>query len=127
MNRKNVTRLASLIGCLALVGLPLAAQAHHSFAMFDSKQVVTVKGTISKVEWGNPHVYFFVDVKDAQGHVTQYAIECGSINILLRKGWKANTAKIGDMVSADISPLRNGNPGGLLKTMTMPNGTTFEG
>ncbi len=124
---KSVTRVASLLGLLALFAVPPAAQAHHSFAMFDSKQVVTVKGTISKVEWGNPHVYFFVDVKDAQGHVTQYAIECGSINILLRKGWKANTAKIGDTVSADISPLRNGNPGGLLKTMTMPNGTTFEG
>lgn len=127
MNRKNVTRLASLIGCLALVGLPSAAQAHHSFAMFDSKQVVTIKGTISKVEWGNPHVYFFVDVKDAQGSVTQYTVECGSINILLRKGWKPNTVKVGDAVSADISPLRNGNAGGLLKTMTVPNGTVFEG
>lgn len=127
MNRKLFVRLACMFSLITIAVLPLAAQAHHSFAMFDNKQVVTVKGTISKVEWGNPHVYFFVDVKDAQGTVTQYTIECGSINILLRKGWKANTAKVGDVVSANINPLRNGNPGGLLKTMTMPNGSVFEG
>ena len=127
MSRKIFTRLACLCGLLTLSGLPLAAQAHHSFAMFDNKQIVTVKGTVNKVEWGNPHVYFFVDVKDAQGSVTQYALECGSINILLRKGWKANSVKVGDTVSADINPLRNGNAGGLLKTMTLPSGAKLEG
>lgn len=127
MNKMQFTRLACLFGLLALAVLPLSAQGHHSFAMFDHKHAVTIKGTVSKVEWGNPHVYFFVDVTDAQGGVTKYAVECGSVNLLLRYGWKPNSVKVGDVVSADISPLRNGTSGGLLKSITLANGEVLEG
>lgn len=104
-----------------------SAEAHHSFAMFDKTHVVTVKGVVRKVEWTNPHVYFFVEAPDSKGVKQQYAIEGGSINLLARKGWKVTTVKIGDTISFGIYPLRSGQPGGLLDSVTLANGDVIKG
>src|SRR5689334_21860025 len=74
-------------------------EAHHSFAMFDKNNPTKVKGTISKVEWMNPHAYLFVDVVGEGGATRQYAIECSSPNELKRFGWKASSVKVGDTVT----------------------------
>ncbi|MEP7247638.1 MAG: DUF6152 family protein [Gammaproteobacteria bacterium] len=115
---------AAVTGVLVL---PNPAEAHHSFAMFDKTQPVTVKGVVRKIEWTNPHVYFFMEAKDAKGVTSEYAIECGSINLLTRKGWKVNTIKVGDKIAAGIFPLRSGQPGGLLDSVTLPNGSVLKG
>jgi hypothetical protein len=93
--------------------------------MFDKDRTVTVKGVVSEVEWRNPHVFIFIDVPDGKGGSTQYAVECDSPNVLMRTGWKASTVKVGDSVSIDLYPLRDGRPGGLLDTMTLSNGETL--
>ena len=109
---------------VALAAAP-AAWAHHSFAMFDHVHRITVSGTVTKFDWTNPHVYIDLAVPDAKGGETRYTIECASPNVLTRVGWKFNTVKLGDKVSALINPLRNGEPGGMLETVTTPDGKTL--
>ena len=121
----KLMKLVSIVACFAILAGP--AQAHHSFAMFDKNQMVTVKGTVSKIEWKNPHVFIFLDAPDGKGGNAQYAIECNSPNVLMRTGWKVNTLKAGDQVSMDIYPLRDGRPGGLLDKVVLADGKTIKG
>jgi hypothetical protein len=102
------------------------ANAHHSFAMFDKNKFTTIKGTVRKVEWKNPHVYLFVDVPDGKGATKLYALEGSSPNELGRWGWKINSAKAGDAVSVGIFPLRDGQPGGLIFSVTLANGVVLK-
>ena len=112
--------LSGLITCALLIGAK-PVQGHHSFAMFDQGAQVTLVGTVASFEWTNPHAYIFVDVPD--GSTTkQWTIELGSTSILQRGGWKFNTLKKGDKVTAVINPLRNGDAGGLLSRITLPDG-----
>src|SRR5947209_15992510 len=86
--------------------------AHHSFAAeYDSKQPITVKGAVTKVEWMNPHVYFYIDVKDEQtGKVANWAFEMGAPAVIQRNGWTRNSMKIGDIVIVDGTRAKNGKP-----------------
>ena len=93
--------------CLTLA--PALASAHHSFAaQYDANQPVTLKGTITKVEWMNPHTYFYVDVADDRGKVANWAVEGGAPNVLYREGWKPTTLKKGDEVTITGSRAKNG-------------------
>jgi len=75
------------------------AVAHHSFAAeYDSKKPVTLKGIVTKVDWMNPHVYFYLDVKDDSGNITNWALEMGPPTLLQKSGWNRNTMKVGDEV-----------------------------
>jgi len=85
--------------------------AHHSFASeYDSSKPVTLEGTVTKVEWMNPHVYFYINVKDANGKITNWALEMGQPAGLQRQGWTKNTLQIGDQVKVEGSLARNGTP-----------------
>jgi len=87
------------------------ALAHHSFAAeFDAKQPLTITGTVTKVEWTNPHVWFYLDVKDKDGKVTNWGMEMGGPNGLLRAGWTRNSMKVGDVVTVDGFKARSGQP-----------------
>ena len=87
-----------------------AAYAHHSFAaQYDSTKQVTLQGTISKVEWMNPHVYFYVDVPDEAGTIVNWAVEGGAPNVLYREGWKPTSLKAGDRVTILGSLARDGS------------------
>ncbi len=103
-----------------------AVQAHHSFAMFDKSKFTTIKGVVRNVEWKNPHTYLFVDVPDGHGASRLYALEGSSPNELGRWGWKMSTIKAGDAVTVGIFPLRNGQPGGLIYSVTLPNGVVLK-
>src|SRR5438094_236647 len=102
--------LASLVAAIALVVSAMPVFAHHSFAAeFDSAQPVTLTGVVTKVEWMNPHTYFYVDVKDPQtGKVTNWACEMGSPNGLTRQGWTRITLHVGMVVSFDGTRAKDG-------------------
>ena len=85
-------------GVVSWTGAPAAA--HHSFAAeFDSNKPVTLMGTITKVEFQNPHIYFYIDVKGADGKVVNYAVEGGTPNQLRRQGWGRDSLKVGETVT----------------------------
>ncbi len=94
----------TLLGTM-VVGIILAAQpvsAHHAGATkYDEKKPVTLKGTVTKVEWMNPHVYYYIDVKDSSGKVQNWAVEGAPPNVLYRRGWKKDSLKVGDVVTVE--------------------------
>ena len=94
---------------LSLAAIVTPALAHHSAAAeYDIKSTVTLKGTITNIEWLNPHARFYVDVKDTEGKVVNWEIETGSPNQLLRGGWTRNTLKIGDVITVEAYRAKDG-------------------
>ena len=98
--------------CLVGFGLLVTAlpvHAHHSFAaLYDANKPVKLTGPVTKVEWMNPHAYFYVDVTDETGKVVNWALEMGSINGLMRAGWTRNTLKVGEVVTVEGGRAKNG-------------------
>lgn len=119
------TAFRSVVGRIVLgvvvTALGTIVSAHHSFAMFDTANPITIEGTVTTVQWTNPHVYIEVDVPEGQG-TKHWTMELGSPSILMRGGWKFNTVKRGDKITAVVSPLRSGDPGSLLVRLTLPDG-----
>lgn len=114
--------IVALAAAAASVSLSPRASAHHSFAMFDTSKPVTLAGVVTAFEWTNPHAYIEVDAADGKGGTTHWTIELGSTSILMRAGWKFNTLKKGDKITAVVSPLRSGEPGSLLRSVTLADG-----
>ena len=104
---KNV--LPATIGVLLLVAASVTA--HHSFsAEFDGSKPLKITGLVTKVEWQNPHTFFYIDVVDEKtGKVANWAMEMGSPNGLMRNGWTRNTLKVGARVTVEGSPARDGS------------------
>lgn len=87
--------------------------AHHSFsAEFDANRPIKMTGSVTKVEWTNPHVWFYIDVKDDAGRVTNWGMEMGSPNGLMRNGWTRNSMKLGSSVTVEGSAAKDGSPNG---------------
>ncbi len=120
MSRKFGNRGLALPVAAALLAWP--ASAHHSFAMFDNTRSVTLHGKVTSYQWTNPHSYLEVDAEDGKGGTKHYTMEMTSPNMLHRGGWSSRTVKAGDVVTAVMSPLRDGQAGGLLLELTLPNG-----
>jgi hypothetical protein len=99
-----------------------AASAHHSAAGIDRTQSRTVTGTVKEFRWGNPHAWIDLDVADDKGKVDTWSIEMTSPTFLLRAGWRSSTIKAGDKVSVTLRPFRDGTPGGLFVSVTLPDG-----
>jgi hypothetical protein len=112
--------VAVVAGLALLVARPL--YAHHSFAMFDNEHQIKITGTVTKFDWQNPHIYIFATGGEAGKEAKAWTIEGASPGILNRIGWKFNLVKVGDKVTMIIAPLRSGDPGGLLKEITLPDG-----
>ena len=106
-----------------------AALAHHSYAMFDGSRTLTVSGTIAKLEWMNPHVFVWVYVRNANtpGGYDLYAFENGSTNVLTRMGWSKEAFKVGEKVSVDYWPLKDGRTGGHFVKATRADGRVLPG
>src|SRR3990172_7832460 len=103
------TRLAIVMG-FAAIAASGQALAHHSFAAeFDAQKPLKLTGAVTKVEWSNPHIWFFMDVKNEDGTVTNWGFEMGSPNSLLRSGWKRDSMKLGDVVAVEASRARDGS------------------
>jgi hypothetical protein len=105
----------------ALVARPTAA--HHSFAAeFDADSPIELTGTVTKVEWANPHTFFYIDVTTPKGEVENWALEMGSPNGLMRRGWTRDSMKIGDVVTVTGSRAKNGSTLGNARTVTLSTG-----
>jgi hypothetical protein len=109
------------VGLACALAMATPAFAHHSFAMFDHKNRITLKGVVKDFQWTNPHVFIILVKPDGK----EYTIECASPNVLTRLGWKFNIIKKGDTLTALINPLRDGSPGGMLETVTLADGRTL--
>lgn len=97
--------------------------AHHSFAAeYDADKPVTLRGTVTKVEWTNPHARFYVDVTDETGKVTNWNLELASPNVLKRNGWSRNSLKQGDVVTVEGSLARDGSKMANARTVTLADG-----
>ena len=103
----------------------LPALAHHSFAMFDAELTMSVEGAVHEFQWTNPHSWMLIDVPNESGEMITWAFEMGGPSGLARNGWRPRTVVPGDMVSATFHPLKNGDPGGQLLSMTLPDGTVM--
>jgi hypothetical protein len=117
---------AVVIAGAALLSLATAALAHHSFAVFDHNRTLTLRGTVTKFQWTNPHAFIELDVKQSDGSVKHYSIELTSINMMQRVGWRSNMIKAGDQVTAVVAPLLTGDPVGLGLEVTLADGTKRE-
>ena len=105
--RAKLAVFASIVGMILGTG---SAIAHHSFAAeFDANKALTQKGIVTKIEWQNPHTYFYLDVTGTDGKVVNWGWEMGSPNGLMRMGWTRNTLKIGDSVTVEGSQAKDGN------------------
>ena len=113
--------VGQIVLAVVVTALGTIVSAHHSFAMFDTANPITIEGVVTMVQWTNPHVYIEVDVPEGQG-TKHWTMELGSPSILMRGGWKFNTVKRGDKITAVVSPLRSGDPGSLLVRLTLPDG-----
>lgn len=116
------TRLAIVVMCAAAVAASRPALAHHSFAAeFDETKPVKLTGTVTKVEWANPHIWFFMDVKNQDGSVSNWGFEMGGTGQLVRAGWKRDSMKIGDVVTVEARRARDGSNRANAQTVVLNN------
>jgi hypothetical protein len=115
-----MNRALSFAAAVALLAAPAAA--HHSFAMFDQRQIMTLEGTVLEFQWTNPHA--FIELDAAGGR--HWSIELNSPNNLKRQGWSRDSLKPGDKIVLRMNPLRNGKTGGLFLDLTKADGKVLD-
>ena len=117
MTKTTRTMLAALL----LAAASPAAMSHHSFrSQYDANQPITLTGIVTKIDWMNPHVYFYIDVTDeATGKVESWGFEMGPPHMLERRGWKRNSMKIGDAVEVHGTRARDGSLTANARQVTM--------
>jgi hypothetical protein len=124
--KEHTMKRAFILGVAAAVAALLgsgAALAHHSFAAeFDRNMPITVTGTVTKVEWANPHARFYIDAKDDAGKTVNWDFELASPNGLMRRGWNRNSMKIGDVVTVTGHRAKNNPLVGNASTVTLADG-----
>lgn len=119
MKLRWVVSLA-VFGWLSVAGAPAA---HHSTAMYDSQNPVTITGTVKRFEWTNPHAFVYIEVKDEKtGTVVEWECEMMSLNHLRAYGWTSRTVKPGEIVSATGAPAKSGAPAMIASRMKLPDG-----
>lgn len=102
--------IAALLVAIGVLASGLSVKAHHSFAaQFDRDKPITLKGSVTRMEWANPHVYFYMDVADAKGVVANWAIEGQAPSVLYRAGFRKDSAKYGDVVTVEGYLARDGS------------------
>jgi len=112
--------VVSLVLISALLASAAPVMAHHAFATeFDANKPVTMKGIVTKIDWANPHVWFYINVKTQSGTIENWGFEMGGPNSLRNSGWTKETMKIGDEVIVDGSLAKNGSRNVNAKSVTM--------
>lgn len=117
-----MTRRALLVGLGVVVGFAQKTLAHHSTAMYDMANPVTVKGSVKRFEWTNPHAFIFLDVKDEKAGSVEWEIELMSLNHLRSYGWIRTTVKPGDVISCTGGAAKSGASSMISAVIELPDG-----
>lgn len=116
-------QLGILIAGIGLLVSAAPVLGHHSFAAeYDATKPVTLKGTVTKIEWTNPHARFYVDVKDDTGAIVNWNFELASPNVLVRNGWSRKSLSIGDLVTVQGSMAKDGSKMANARAVTLADG-----
>ena len=123
------TKIAVVAAAFAVLAGAAPMLAHHSFSEeFDRDKPFKATGTVTKVDWQNPHIWFYIDVKDEKtGKVTNYGWEMGSPNGLMRRGWTRNSLKVGQVVTVEGSMAKDGSNNANASTVTIDGKKLFAG
>ena len=108
-----------------VLAMAAPALAHHSFAVYDHTRTVTLRGTVTKFQWTNPHGFIEMDVTQDDGKVKHFTVELTSINMMQRVGWRSNMIKAGDNIQVVAAPLLSGEPVGLGLEVVLADGKTM--
>ena len=124
----NTAGRRALIAAFVVMLWATPAPAHHSFAAeYDAKKPATLTGTVTKVEWTNPHVRFYIDVKDPAGAVTNFELTMGAVNGLFRRGWTKNMLNAGDTITVNGYFARDGSHLANARIVTLSDGRKMSG
>jgi len=125
MTKRFLTSALVTLGALTAVRVA-PIDAHHSFAAeFDAGKPITLKGIVTQVDWANPHVWFYITVKDEEGHSARWACEMGAPHQLQQRGWLRDTMKIGDVVTVAGALARDGSKRANARVVTTADGKTL--
>lgn len=117
-------RIGPLLLCLALAYVA-PSNAHHSNSAYDASKQLVVSGTVKEFRWANPHCWLYVLVPDGKGGSDLYSYEGGSVSVLARNGWHADSVKTGDHVRVVVHPNRDGSKGGSFQSIRLDDGRVF--
>ena len=118
---KRIVLGLMIVATIIAAGMPL--MAHHSFAAeFDNNKIVKMNGIVTKIDWTNPHVWFYMDVKDESGKITNWGFEMGPPHLLQGGGWTRTTMKLGDQIHVEGSAAKNGSNRANARSVTTPDG-----
>jgi hypothetical protein len=114
---------AVLVGAGLLLATAAPLAAHHSLTSeFDLARPVTLTGRVTRIEWVNPHAWFYVDVADEHGKATNWSLQMGSPNSLVRRGWTKNSVGIGDVVTVEGNRAKDGSHTANIRSVVLPSG-----
>jgi hypothetical protein len=120
---RNKLVVFTVAAVLLLLSLGGSTFAHHGFvSWYDMSRSVTVKGTVTSFDWTNPHAYVYLDVKNEKGAVEKWSLELGALAMLARAGWRRDTLKYGDEITAIGNPAKEGKPMMHLAKIVFANG-----
>lgn len=113
---------------MVFLGVDIPVWAHHSFsAVFDVNTPIEIIGAVTEIEWMNPHAWVYIDVEDGTAEVVNWAVELGSINGLIRRGWASNTIQIGDVISISGYRAKDGSTRGNVSSIKLADGREMSG
>ena len=116
----------AIVTVVILLSAPFVC-AHHGLARFDTTHIVTMKGTITRFEWINPHAYVYADITEQHGKTANWMLECGSLGMLSRFGWSPDVVKAGDKVTVYGFVAKDGSAYMALQKIDLPNGKSLPG
>ena len=123
--KKKLTVPLGILAALLLIST--AAFAHHGGSEYDTKNLKTLKGTVTEFDWANPHCQVYLDVKDSDGKVVNWAIETLAPAVLKRAGWSMETLHPGDQITITFAPSVKGTPVGMIRKIVLADGKELTG
>jgi hypothetical protein len=123
--RNKLAAISFAVVCLLAVSVPLFA--HHGYAAYDTDRKVTLKGTVTRWIWSNPHCMIQLDVSDDSGHVVHWITETENPSTMSRSGWTDKSIKVGELITVIALPVKNGNPAGRILEVVLASGEKLPG